>query len=190
MNFDKFQERVFVWMKKCFERVDALTLRVRAFRFTEEALELSQAAGVTKEEVLTLVEYTYGRPAGKLTQELGGVAVTLVGVATAAGHKVSRFALEEIARCETNTDAIREKDRNKPDLGPLPGAGDPQQVPTIMILTVNERGRIQRMLEEHARAQTRAAAATRAANPGDEYASLGNEDEASDAEFLSKKVAP
>ena len=49
----------------------------RATRFLEEAIELCQTLGVTKEQINIMLDYVYARPSGTLTEELTGVYVTL-----------------------------------------------------------------------------------------------------------------
>lgn len=49
----------------------------RALRFAEEALEMVQAEGVTREQAHALVDQVFDKPVGEIEQELGGVLVTL-----------------------------------------------------------------------------------------------------------------
>lgn len=116
-----FQARVYNWMAKCFMRPDSMLPVQRSFRFIEEALELVQASGTSREEVLRLVEYVYGRPAGDVSQEIGGVMVTLSGLATSFRLSMEYAGNAELARCVENTEKIRAKDLAKPQRSPLPG---------------------------------------------------------------------
>lgn len=116
-----FQARVYDWMAKCFMRPDSMLPVQRSFRFVEEALELAQASGTSREEALRLVEYVYGRPAGRIGQEIGGVMVTLSGLATSFGLSMEYAGNAELARCKENTEKIRAKDLAKPQRSPLPG---------------------------------------------------------------------
>jgi hypothetical protein len=117
-----FQDRALTWMRGCFLRPDAMLLQQRSFRFVEEALELSQATGTSKQDVMRLVEYTYSRPTGTIMQEIGGVMVTLSGLASAAGESLKHCAETELQRCIDNTEKIRAKDLAKPERSPLPGS--------------------------------------------------------------------
>lgn len=119
-----FQARVHDWMTKCFARPDAMLPAQRSFRFIEEALELVQSSGTSREDVLRLVEYVYGRPAGVIDQEIGGVMVTLSGLATSFGLSMDYAGNAELARCEKNTEKIRAKDLAKPQRSPLPGLAE------------------------------------------------------------------
>lgn len=115
-----FQGKVHDWMRECFVRPDAMAPEQRAFRFIEEALELVQAVGTSKADVLRLVEYVYGRLPGDDDQEIGGVLVTLAGLATSRALIMEDCGRHELARCIRNTEAIRAKDLAKPQRSPLP----------------------------------------------------------------------
>jgi NTP pyrophosphatase (non-canonical NTP hydrolase) len=117
-----FQSRVLYWMVRCFTRKDAFTPEQRAFRFIEEALELVQAVGTSREDVLRLVDYVYGRPVGNVIQEIGGVMVTVAGLASACSVPLDDCAENELARCGANTEQIRAKDLAKPERSSLPGS--------------------------------------------------------------------
>lgn len=117
-----FQARVYDWMAKCFQRPDSMLPVQRSFRFIEEALELGQASGTSREEALQLVDYVYGRPPGVISQEIGGVMVTLSGLATSFGLSMEYAGNAELTRCDENTEKIRAKDLAKPQRSPLPGA--------------------------------------------------------------------
>jgi hypothetical protein len=116
-----FQARVYEWMKDCFKKPDALLPEHRAFRFIEEALELVQAIGTSRADVLRVVEYVYARPPGEDAQEIGGVMVTLAGLATSRALILNDCADEELSRCLSNSERIREKDLAKPQRSALPG---------------------------------------------------------------------
>ncbi len=121
-----FQSRVFEWMRRCFVRPDGLARDQRAFRFIEEAIELVQAAGTSREDVNRLVGYVYSRPAGLVNQEIGGTMVTLAGLASSWDLDLNEAAELELKRCEAKTEKIRAKDLAKPQRSPLPG-GAPRQ---------------------------------------------------------------
>jgi hypothetical protein len=64
------------WAVKAFGPV-AKNRDERAIRFAEEAIEVGQTEGVTKEQMLMLVERVYSRPIGDIRQEIGGAMFTL-----------------------------------------------------------------------------------------------------------------
>ena len=75
---DARQARGMQWAKDCFGDALAIVPQERASRFLEEAIELSQAAGLDRAAAMKLVEYVYGRPVGDVGQEVGGTQVALL----------------------------------------------------------------------------------------------------------------
>lgn len=114
---NKLQERVRSWVIKCFGLDIANDRNERNERFLEEALELVQSAGLTKDQAHNLVDYVYARPKGEIEQEVGGVTVTLDALCSA--HNIDREACEEteINRIWGNIDKIRDKQKKKPSMG-------------------------------------------------------------------------
>lgn len=117
MTFSEFQHQVTLWMRECFGRDIAEDKQERTDRFLEEAVELAQATGHTKERVLELVEYVYNRPVGELQQEVGGVLVTLSALTSAHKMHLVGAARSELWRCNRNIDKIRAKQRLKREAG-------------------------------------------------------------------------
>lgn len=103
----------------------------RCDRFLEEALELVQAAGYTPGRAYALVDYTFGRRAGEIVQEAGGVMITLAAFALA--HGIDMHEAGEIELARINQPRIIEKIRAKQaakardiPFSPLPQAAPPQ----------------------------------------------------------------
>lgn len=117
-----YQARVHDWMLACFGEVIASDKTERNHRFIEEALELAQSLGCTRDECHQLVDYVFDRPIGEPHQELGGVAVTMAALATASGLDVVQAAEDELQRCRDKTEKIRAKQKAKPRFSPLPVA--------------------------------------------------------------------
>jgi hypothetical protein len=112
-----FQKRAQYWAKKCFGLTLATDRNERNQRFSEEAIELVQACGMTKREVLGAVDYVYNRPVGEKRQEVGGTYTTLALLCAANGIDMvaeGERDLLEIDNGETSA-RIREKRRTKPD---------------------------------------------------------------------------
>lgn len=116
-----YQDRVRPWMLECFGPEVAGDKATRNYRFLEEALELVQTLGCTRDEALKLVDYVYGRPWGEPAQEVGGVMVTLAALCLANDLRMHWAGEQELARVWTKIDRIREKQRTKPLGSPLPG---------------------------------------------------------------------
>ena len=115
-----FQRRVAEWLMACFPPSARSDLQERNHRFLEEALELAQANGCSRQEVLTLVDYVYSRPVGHSEKEVGGVMVTLAGLCSVTGIEMDEAGNRELERNWERIDAIRRKQASKPLDSPLP----------------------------------------------------------------------
>lgn len=115
---ESYQQRVRAWVLECFGPTIANDMTERSFRFLEEALELSQSIGCTREQAHTLVDYVFNRPTGERGQEVGGVLVTLAALVSAAGIDMDYEAERELVRItmpETIA-KIRRKQASKRDV--------------------------------------------------------------------------
>lgn len=117
----RFQRRVRDWVEAAFGRGVADDLKERNHRFLEEALELVQSTGCTREEAHMLVDYVFDRPVGETFQEMGGVLTTFHALAAAVGLNAAYAGEAELARCWENIEKIRAKQATKPRNSPLPG---------------------------------------------------------------------
>lgn len=122
-----YQMAVAGWAKKVFGEEIASDIPTRCYRFLEEAIELVQSLGTTKEQANILVNYVYGRPLGEPHQEVGGTMVTLAALCAAKGLSMNTCAWAEQYRCELPE--VMEKIRLKQKLKPhprdvLPASGD------------------------------------------------------------------
>lgn len=125
---EAFQPRVQPFMMGCFGAEVSADMLERADRFTEEALELGQAIGHSAARAHALVDYVHGRPVGELSQEVGGVMVTLAALCLAAGLDMHESAETELARIlqPQVMEKIRAKQAAKPTGSALPVATHPQ----------------------------------------------------------------
>ncbi|MDW9491720.1 hypothetical protein [Sinorhizobium meliloti] len=114
-----FQSKVGQWIVDCFGEEVAKSQDERNHRFLEEALELVQSLGATKQECHDLVEYVFDREKGEPAQEVGGVTVCLAALCNAAGLDMEACADSELNRIDNDeTKAkIREKHAGKPKFG-------------------------------------------------------------------------
>lgn len=92
------QTQVSAWITAAFGAEQATSVRQRGVRMLEEAIEAYQAAGCDGAMAHDLVAYVFGRPVGELGQELGGVAVGLLGLANAAGLSAEAEEVREVTR--------------------------------------------------------------------------------------------
>jgi len=120
LRAEQLQPRVQPWMLACFGAEISGNRIERGHRFIEEGLELTQAVGVSREEVLQLVDYVYGRPTGELRQEVGGVMVTLAALCLAHEVDMHECGDTELARIWTKVEKIRAKRATKLAYSPLP----------------------------------------------------------------------
>ena len=121
-----FQVASHTWVLKCLGVEAAHDIRVRLHRFLEEALELVQSLGLTREEAHQLVDYVFGREIGEPRQELGGVLTTLGTLAAAAGLDMQDDGERELARVNQPEmmEKIARKHFAKPAFSALPEAAD------------------------------------------------------------------
>jgi len=171
-----FQQRVQPWMLECFGPAIAADTQERNHRFFEEATELVQACGMTQDEAHMLVDYTYGRPIGEKSQEVGGVMVTLAALCLAQDLDMHEAAETELARIWTKVDVIRAKQASKPKGSPLPVAQEVEQPHNPSQYGSPE---LQALIVERAVEQTHMAGAARQG---------GDTSEAAWAEYISKRT--
>ncbi len=122
-NLDAFQKWIWNWMQECFGPPEEIATD-RGFRFLEEALELSQAVKVTREDAHKLVDYVFDRDPGVVSDEVGDVLLTLAGVASANDVPFVTAAHNVTMRAVKNRDKIIAKRKLRPTNGPLPTTGD------------------------------------------------------------------
>ena len=115
-----FQNRVQEWMGKCFGADIAADRIERNHRFIEEALELVQSNGCTRDEALELVHYVYNRPVGEIKQEVGGVLITLAALCSASEVDMQNAGEAELMRIWDKIEKIRAKQATKPKFSALP----------------------------------------------------------------------
>jgi hypothetical protein len=120
---DHLQQQVGAWLIKMWGEEAAFNTAERVQRFQEEANELCQALGLTREEAHMLVDYTWNRPVGYPAQEVGGAMTTLAALCFATGLDLPGCAATEFNRCNSpdTMQRIREKQALKPKSSPLPG---------------------------------------------------------------------
>lgn len=78
------QHQVMRWCRETFGD-ELSTVRARAMRFLEEAIEACQAAGVESAAAEQLLAHVYARPAGDVAREIGACGVSLLAFAEASG---------------------------------------------------------------------------------------------------------
>ena len=124
MIMSSYSQQIEEWAQKCFgPNTDK---KQRVFRFLEEANELAQSLGCSKEDAHELVEYTWNRPVGIPHQEVGGTMVTLAMLCNYHGMSLEDGAVDELNRINKPEviEKIRAKNATKPRFSPLPGVSN------------------------------------------------------------------
>jgi NTP pyrophosphatase (non-canonical NTP hydrolase) len=121
VSLTSLQCQVATWMRRCFGTDPSVDTGDRAARFMEEALELAQAAGLSRDDAIALIAYVYDRPRGRVAEEVGDVLMTLCALATARNVALSEEGRAALQRCWENTDRIRAKNAARDPQSPLPG---------------------------------------------------------------------
>lgn len=95
------QTRIFLWVQRCFGIEILFDRNERGIRLLEEATELAQALGCSKDQVIRTVDHVYSRPVGVPEQEVGGVGLTLLAVCCAIGKDHDTLIEREMLRVES-----------------------------------------------------------------------------------------
>lgn len=118
-----YQANVHKWMESVIPGW-AARKNERLFRFNEESLELVQSLDMTKDEVLRMVDYVYGRPIGEPAQELGGTMVTLAALCNAHELDMLVAGYDELNRVSTPEISEKIKAKHKLKEGGPPRGSD------------------------------------------------------------------
>jgi NTP pyrophosphatase (non-canonical NTP hydrolase) len=117
------QRKVFNWVAAAFGPDQAASVEQRGLRLVEEAIEAAQAVGCDKRTLHKLIEYIYGRRAGDLRQELGGVGVCVLAMCEAARLDADTVEVEEIERVLSRPlEHFAARNREKNEAGFVSGA--------------------------------------------------------------------
>ena len=95
---DQRQAMLVDWARMAFGDVEATSVPQRSLRLLEEAIEAFQACGCDEAMAHKLVSFVFVRPPGTVGQELGGVAVTVLLLAAAAGVSADDEEAREVHR--------------------------------------------------------------------------------------------
>lgn len=119
-NPQDFQVRTVAWLRLCFGAAVATDVVERCHRLLEETLAAVQAGGCTRAEALSLVCYVYDRPVGVVSQEVGGVMLTLAAFCHAFQLDMALCGETELMRVWRLVDAIRLKQASERSSKPPP----------------------------------------------------------------------
>lgn len=122
---DLRQAQVTAWCLEAFGETHTTSVHQRAIRLLEEAIEAYQAAGGEYGMAYQLVDYVFARPKGELGQELGGVGVTVLALASAAGLSADAEEAKEVARVlAIDVEVVRKRNAAKDAAGFTVARGD------------------------------------------------------------------
>ena len=82
-------------------------------RVLEEAVELAQASGISRDKAIEQVNHTFDRPAGDVGQEIAGVVNSALLAAECYGQDGLWLGARELRRAWANIDLIRRKNLDK-----------------------------------------------------------------------------
>lgn len=109
------QSRNLDFCLRCFGFSNTFNKRERAYRYAEEAMELLQAAGLTKSEVEYILSHVYSKEVGDLRKELANAQQTLLALSSAYGIHLEDEVERDLKWANENIPHIREKYFKKPD---------------------------------------------------------------------------
>lgn len=111
-----YQSRMADWVAKCISPRCLADRHERNSRFLEEALELVQACGASREMAHQAVDYVFDREVGKREQEVGGVMSCLAALCSAWSIDLDEATHQELERIldPAVMERIRKKHAGKP----------------------------------------------------------------------------
>jgi NTP pyrophosphatase (non-canonical NTP hydrolase) len=150
---DQRQQLIASWAESAFGRDQATSLPQRGLRLLEEAIETFQACGGDETMAHKLVAFMFARPPGTISQELGGVAVTVLALAAAAGvsadeeecrevHRVRSKPVKEFTARNANKNAAGILVMSPPMEGSTPETREGHTGPPVEREIVSEQGLI------------------------------------------------
>jgi len=106
------------WAIRSFGSDHVNDIPVRALRLAEEAVELAQAAGVSKDKMHALIDIVYSRPVGDLRQEIGGVMMTTTVLCAVLREDTDYYFETELRRVLAKSpEHFAKRNQDKIDLG-------------------------------------------------------------------------
>lgn len=107
------QAVVLGWAKRVFGSC-VLSQKERALRILEEAIEVTQAAGINEDTVRRMVDRVYYRSVGNLREEMGGLLVTALAMCEVLGVDGDELERDEMERVLSLDESfIQEKHKAK-----------------------------------------------------------------------------
>ncbi|TWD58148.1 hypothetical protein FB480_101903 [Agrobacterium vitis] len=119
---ESYQKRVAAAHHALFHD-DPTDITERNARALEQSMETAQAFGMSRDEAMALVDYTFSRPVGDPRKELGAKILTAFSLGITAGIDVMAAAEDELQKMQQpeTIARIRAKRATRHGRGPLPG---------------------------------------------------------------------
>lgn len=106
------------WAVRCFGDKHVINSGTRSLRTVEEAIELCQALGVSRELAHKAVDTVYSRPIGEPEQEIGGVLLTINILCESLGVDADALFERELRRVLMKSpEHFAKRNKDKVDLG-------------------------------------------------------------------------
>ena len=105
----QLQAQTFAWLRACFPEAVVHNHAERGARALEEAIELAQVMGTSRELAHRLVDRVFDNPPGEAAQEVGGAFVTLAVAASTLDLDAMECWATELARIQDRMPEIRAK---------------------------------------------------------------------------------
>lgn len=94
------EEQAIHWVRTAIGAQSA-TPAERALRLLEEAMELAQAEGISRNQTAALADHVHSRPKGEAIQEARGVAFCAYAYCGAIGQWMLLLAMEELSQAQS-----------------------------------------------------------------------------------------
>jgi hypothetical protein len=98
--FTRARDRIVDWVRSRYGDEVLLSRKERAARLFEEAAELAQAEGLTRDLVFKILQRAYNRDRGEPGQEASGVMLTLLAWSYTSGVDLVQVCEKELDRVE------------------------------------------------------------------------------------------
>lgn len=92
--------RIAAWVRSRLGTAVLMDREERAARLVEEAIELAQAEGMARSDVVKITNRVFDREVGEVTQEVGGIGVCLLAYCHAADLDFVMLTKREVDRIE------------------------------------------------------------------------------------------
>lgn len=108
------QTEVAFWMSDTFTPDVINNRQVRALRFLEEALELTQALDLSPHDATRILAHVYSRPKERqVAKGVGGVIITLAALCNSVDVQMDGAYSADLIRCWQDKDAIAARQAGK-----------------------------------------------------------------------------